>query len=197
MSKEYMTTITILDPPEGIKPGLTAEARIMVNEIRDALILPVQSIFEYGGKTYCITFEDGKWEKHEIKTGATNDKEVVVLDGLKEGDRVVLGAWAHRDKVDLPKLLPGTEENGADGPPGPLENRQGENRQGEARPDGGQRERGGEAGPPGNRQGAPREGSKPKEGPRGEKPGDDKPAPPAGPRTGENKSETPRPAPAT
>ena len=104
MSKEYMTTIQILDSPEGIKPGLTAEAKITVNEITDALVLPVQAVFEHGGKTFALTFKDGKWDKIEIKTGPSNDKEVVILEGLKEGDEVVLGAWAHRDNVDLPKL---------------------------------------------------------------------------------------------
>ena len=104
MSKEYMTTITILDAPEGIKPGLTAEARVVVNEIPSALQLPVQAVFEYGGKTYCVTYHDGVWDKLEVKTGPSNDKQVVILEGLQEGDKVVLGAWAHRDRINLPKL---------------------------------------------------------------------------------------------
>ncbi len=112
MSKEYMTTITILNAPVGIKPGLTAEAKIVVNEIKDALLLPSQAVFEYGGKTYCITYHDGKWDKHEVETGPSNDKQVVILKGLGEGDTVVLGAWAHRDKVELPKLRP-EEQNGS------------------------------------------------------------------------------------
>jgi multidrug efflux pump subunit AcrA (membrane-fusion protein) len=103
MSKEYMTTITVLKPPSGIKPGLTAEAKITVNEISDALVLPVQTVFEHGGKTYAVTYHEGKWDKIEVKTGPTNDKEVVILEGLKEGNSVVLGAWAHRDRIDLPK----------------------------------------------------------------------------------------------
>ncbi|MDR3196240.1 MAG: efflux RND transporter periplasmic adaptor subunit [Planctomycetaceae bacterium] len=110
MSKEYMTTISILDSPEGIKPGLTAEARITVNELHDTLVLPVQAVFEHGSKTYTITFQNGKWNKIEVKTGASNDKEVVILEGLNEGDTVVLGAWAHRDKIDLPKLTPDQEK---------------------------------------------------------------------------------------
>ncbi len=109
MSKEYMTTILILDPPVGIKPGLTAEAKITVNEIDDALILPVQSVFEHGKKTYAVTFDNGEWGKAEVKTGPTNDQEVVILEGLGAGDVVVLGAWAHRDNVDLPKLSPEEE----------------------------------------------------------------------------------------
>ena len=104
MSKEYAAIVTILNPPEGIKTGLTAEARITVNRIPDALLLPTQAVFAYGDKMYAVTYKEGKWDKVEIKTGAANDKEVVVLEGLNEGDQVVLGAWTHRDKIELPKL---------------------------------------------------------------------------------------------
>ena len=109
MSKEYMTTVTILDAPDGIKPGLTAEARIVVKEIPEALQLPVQAVFQHGRRTYCLTYHDGVWDKLEVQTGPSNDKHVVILEGLSEGDMVVLGAWAHRDKVDLPKLTPEEE----------------------------------------------------------------------------------------
>ena len=104
MSKEYMTIVTVLDPPEGIKTGLTAEARIVVGEIPNTLLLPIQAVFEYGGKMYAVTYNEGNWDKIEVKTGRANDKEVVILEGLNEGDVVVLGAWAHRDKINLPKL---------------------------------------------------------------------------------------------
>ena len=104
MSREYLATIKILNSPEGVRTGLTAEARIIVNEIPNALLLPSQAIFTYGGKTYAVTYKEGKWDKVEVKTGHTNEKEVVILEGLNEGDEVVLGAWVHRDKVDLPKI---------------------------------------------------------------------------------------------
>lgn len=118
MSKEYMTTILILDPPDGIKPGLTAEAKIVVNEINDALLVPVQAVFEYGGKTYAIKWKDGIWTKVDVSTGPTNDKEVVLLEGLSSGDQVVLGAWAHRDKIELPKLKQEESGDTMDGPEG-------------------------------------------------------------------------------
>jgi multidrug resistance efflux pump len=106
MSREYMTTIAIRDPPVGIKTGLTAQATIVVNEINDTLLLPILSVIEWGGKTYVITYEEAKdkWKKIEVKTGPANDKEVVLLEGLNEGMQVVKNAWAYREKVDLPKI---------------------------------------------------------------------------------------------
>ena len=110
MSREYLTTVRILNPPYGVKTGLTAEARIVVKEIPDALLLPTQAIFAHGGRRYAITFNDGKWDKVEVVVGPANDREVVILSGLSEGDEVVLGASVHRDQVDLPRIEEGFEE---------------------------------------------------------------------------------------
>jgi RND family efflux transporter MFP subunit len=104
MSREYLTTVKILNSPEGVRTGLTAEVRITVNEIPSALLLPKLAVLTHGGKTYAITHKEGKWDKVEVTVGPANDKEVVILEGLGEGDEVVLGAWIHRENVDLPKI---------------------------------------------------------------------------------------------
>jgi len=104
MAREYQTTVTILDPPAGIKPGLTAKVKIIVNVIPSALTLPIQAVFEYDKKMFCVLFKDGKWDKVEVKTGPTNDKQVVIESGLEEGDEVVLNAWQNREKLNLPKI---------------------------------------------------------------------------------------------
>ena len=109
MSREYLTTVKILDTPEGVRTGLTAEARIVVDEVQNARLLPKQAVFTYRGKTYAITFNAGQWGKVEVITGPANDREVVILEGLNEGDEVVLGAWVHRDKVDIPQEEPEEE----------------------------------------------------------------------------------------
>lgn len=112
MAREYQTLVTILDPPPGIKPGLTAKVKIVVNVIPEALQLPIQAVFEHGGKTYCVTYKNGIWDKVEVKTGATNENFVVIESGLSEGDEVVLNSWQNRDKLDLPKI----EEEEKSGP---------------------------------------------------------------------------------
>jgi len=109
MAKEYKCIITMDDleslPPNvraGIRPGLTSQIKIDVTDpsIEDLPILvPVQTLFENSGKYYCITCDNGKWEKVEVEVGATNDKEVVIKSGLSEGMRVVQGAWRYIDRV--------------------------------------------------------------------------------------------------
>ena len=109
MSKEYKAIISMDDldnlPPNlrsGIRPGLTAQIKIDVtdpNLEETPILVPVQTLFENSGKYYCITCDNGKWNKVEVEVGATNDKEVIIKSGLTEGMRVVQGAWGYIDRV--------------------------------------------------------------------------------------------------
>ncbi|MHC4177034.1 MAG: efflux RND transporter periplasmic adaptor subunit [Planctomycetota bacterium] len=169
--KEYETLIKIIDPSIDLRPGYTAEVKIRVEVLDDVLQVPVQAIIEHGEKHYCV-FRDGKrFRARQVKIGSTNDKFVVIEDGLKEGEKVVRNAAAYRKDVGLPELPPETivpqeelepEEQSADGRP--------------AGPQAGRPE-----GPaPENRRGGPQAGRRPG-GPRaGRRPG----GPQAGGRAG-------------
>ncbi len=102
--KQYETFVKILGSPEGLKPGLTAEVRIQVERLPNVLQVPVQAIFEHAGKYYCVMRDGDGWRAHQVKIGSTNDKFVVIRERLKKGDEIVLGAFAYRDEVDLPKV---------------------------------------------------------------------------------------------
>ncbi|MBN1393446.1 MAG: HlyD family efflux transporter periplasmic adaptor subunit [Pirellulales bacterium] len=102
--KEYETIVRIDDEsPPGLRPGLTAEVRIRVEHASDALMVPVQAVFEQGGNYYCVARKSDNYYAKKIAFAASNDKMVVVEDGLSESEEVVLNARAFRDKVDLPE----------------------------------------------------------------------------------------------
>ncbi len=113
--KEYGTIIRIDGSPPGLRPGLTAEVRILIERLSDVLQLPVQSVFEHGEKYYCIVPASAGLEARELTIGSTNDKTVVIKEGVKEGDRVILNAAAHREKLALPKLPPEAERSTSNG----------------------------------------------------------------------------------
>ncbi len=117
--KEYGTIIRIDGSPPGLRPGLTAEVRILIERLPDVLQLPVQAVFEHGGKYYGIVPAHTGLEARELTIGSTNDKTVVIQDGIKEGDRVILNSAAHREKVTLPELPPEAERPATDGRPLP------------------------------------------------------------------------------
>jgi multidrug resistance efflux pump len=101
--KEYETTVKIVDSPVPLRPGLTAEVKIRVARESDAIQVPVTAVLEHASKTYCILPGETGWEVRDVKLGGTNEKFVVVREGLSPGETVALGAAALRDKVELPE----------------------------------------------------------------------------------------------
>lgn len=112
--KEYETIIYIAEPPPGLRPGLTAQVKIRVNRLSDVLQVPVQSIFEHGGIHYCVVRDGPGWRAQQVEIGATNDKFVVIREGLESGQQIVLNGIAYREKVALPEL-PAEKAGGAAG----------------------------------------------------------------------------------
>src|SRR6185437_1351064 len=48
--KVYTTRIGILNPIEGLRPGMSSEVKILVDRLDNVLSVPVQAILEYSGK---------------------------------------------------------------------------------------------------------------------------------------------------
>ena len=57
--KEYATYIQIVDPPAAMRPGMTAEVAIRTEQLENAMQLPAQTVFERGGKHWCIVPDGG------------------------------------------------------------------------------------------------------------------------------------------
>jgi HlyD family secretion protein len=102
--KEYATFIEILNPPESIRTGMTAECRIFVEQLKDALQIPVHGVYEFKGHHFCLVQEGEGFRTQEIKIGATNEKMVTIAEGLEEGDRVALDPRNHLDLLKLPEI---------------------------------------------------------------------------------------------
>lgn len=95
--KEYVTVVTIRDLPleAGLKPGMTAQVKILANEIPNVLVVPVQAVTEREGKHYCyLAAGRAGIMPREVTVGENNEKYVEIKDGLAEGERVTLDARA-------------------------------------------------------------------------------------------------------
>jgi RND family efflux transporter MFP subunit len=95
--KEYETIITIDDLPldAGLKPGFTGEVKILVNELPNVLVAPVQAVGQKGSQYYCYVSGPGNAvERRDITVGENNDQYVEIKGGVEEGEQVVLDARA-------------------------------------------------------------------------------------------------------
>lgn len=103
--KEYATYVKIQNPPANIRTGMTADVRIFVEQLEDALQLPVLCVYEVKGHHFVLVKKGDKiWDTREIKIGATNDKYVTIDNGLQEGDEVVVNPRKHMDLMQIPEL---------------------------------------------------------------------------------------------
>lgn len=108
--KEYAAYLEIIEPPEAIRTGMSAEVRIFVEQIPEALQVPVHGVYEYRGHMFCLvkTRAAGPGEEPfrtcEVKIGATNESNVTITEGLDEGDQVVLNPRKFEDLMKLPEI---------------------------------------------------------------------------------------------
>jgi multidrug efflux pump subunit AcrA (membrane-fusion protein) len=109
--KEYATTIQVVDPPDGLRPGMTAKVAVRVETIPDALQVPIQSVVERNGKHYCLLARGSSGlEAREVLIGSTNDKFLVIRDGLSPADSVLMNPRVHLSEVRLDDTsLPSTD----------------------------------------------------------------------------------------
>ena len=77
-------------PAPGLRPGMTAEVEILVNQLDNVLSVPVQAILEYNGKDHVTKKVGDRFDAAEVDLGVSNEKFVQVTKGLADGDIVVL-----------------------------------------------------------------------------------------------------------
>jgi HlyD family secretion protein len=112
--KEYAAYLEIINPPEAIRTGMSAEVRIYVEQLSDALQIPVHGIYEYRGHLFCLVKKGPKdWETREVKIGATNEKFVTITEGLAEGDEIALNPRTFMNLMKLPADLEDAQQRDA------------------------------------------------------------------------------------
>ena len=73
-----------------LRPGLLADAEVIVENIPDTLYIPYQAVFEEGARTIVYVLEGSRLQPRRVSLGRRSESQVAVLDGLEEGDRVSL-----------------------------------------------------------------------------------------------------------
>ncbi len=75
---------------DGLFPNQFINARLHLQTLDGAVTIPADAV-QYGSKgTYVYTIDDGKAQMRQIKLGALEGDKVAVLEGLAEGEQVVL-----------------------------------------------------------------------------------------------------------
>jgi RND family efflux transporter MFP subunit len=72
-----------------LRPGMTVEAAIELNAPQDGLLIPRAAVLSGQRSSYVYKLGAGGAVRHPIVTGSALGAEILVLDGLSEGDTVL------------------------------------------------------------------------------------------------------------
>nr|WP_321443742.1 HlyD family efflux transporter periplasmic adaptor subunit [uncultured Cohaesibacter sp.] len=70
--------------------GYRVEVRIVIWESKDALIIPSNALFRDGADWAVFKVIDGKAQQNRVTIGRDNGIKAQILDGLSEGDQIIL-----------------------------------------------------------------------------------------------------------
>jgi HlyD family secretion protein len=88
--KVYTTEIFIESNDESLRTGMSCRAEIVVEQYKNALFVPIQSVMRIDNKPTVYVMSDAEFVPVEIKTGLDNNVMVHVLSGVKAGDVVLM-----------------------------------------------------------------------------------------------------------
>lgn len=114
--KEYAASISIFDPPPEVRSGMNAEVRIYVEQLENALQVPVQALYETKGHFFCLVKNGDGWDTREVQVRSSNDTFMTIETGLEEGDVVAMNPRSHPDKLEIPDLPDEEAPEGKNGP---------------------------------------------------------------------------------
>lgn len=114
----FPVTVALTARPPGVLPGMSSEVKIIAESRESALVVPVQAVTvrpekmlndlpaaiegkkleapkstEAFAKVVFVVDADNKAHVRRVRTGISSDTDVEVLEGLKDGERVVEGPY--------------------------------------------------------------------------------------------------------
>ena len=85
--------LEIANPRQLLKPAMFAEVELPVGGKGKVLTVPISAVIDSGTRRIVLVqLAEGRFEPREVKLGARSDNYVEVMDGVKEGEQVVVAA---------------------------------------------------------------------------------------------------------
>ncbi len=97
----------IPNPDGTIKVGQNARVQIQTGQRVSGVVIPVSAVLDEDGRAIAYVQPEGEtFEKRELRLGGRQGDRVLVLEGLKSGERVVTGAAYHVRLASLSTAVP-------------------------------------------------------------------------------------------
>ncbi|MDG2249711.1 MAG: HlyD family efflux transporter periplasmic adaptor subunit [Gammaproteobacteria bacterium] len=88
--KVYPTTIKIDGIHDWLRPGMSSEVEILVNNLADVVYVPVQAVTYWDEQRVVYVDAGGSPERREVEIGTFSESFIEITSGLREGEKVLL-----------------------------------------------------------------------------------------------------------
>lgn len=102
----YYGLFEVPNPDNKLKVSMTTQVAVLLNQVKQALCIPMSALGEKqkdGNATVRVLVGE-QAETRTIRTGVSNNVQIQVLDGLKEGEKVIIGDSSNLPKTDPNKM---------------------------------------------------------------------------------------------
>ncbi|MEI7931578.1 MAG: efflux RND transporter periplasmic adaptor subunit [Alphaproteobacteria bacterium] len=102
----YNAVFDVPNPDGTLRPGMTAEVSVVLEDVKQVLTMPAGALREKqadGSYKAKVMVGENKTEERRVRIGVNNNVQAQVLDGLKEGDKVVVSDVLDGSVTALPK----------------------------------------------------------------------------------------------
>lgn len=87
----FTVTIELKDADEFVKPGMTAAVNVVVEEVKDVVLIPNRAVRLVDGDRVAYLLVEGQPVQVKVRLGASSDTMSEVVNGdIKEGDLIIL-----------------------------------------------------------------------------------------------------------
>ena len=102
ISRAFKVKVRIPNGDHQLKPGMFARVKIYPKIHRDSLIVPFKSVVRRGGNTAVFIADGDIVSLRAVTEGITNEREIEIIDGLQEGEEIVIEG--HHGMADRTKV---------------------------------------------------------------------------------------------
>ena len=92
-TRTVQVRIELPNPGQLLKPGMFAQVELAVAAKSNVVTIPLSAVIDSGTRRIVLVqAKEGRFEPREVKLGARSDNYVEVLEGVKDGEQVVVAA---------------------------------------------------------------------------------------------------------
>jgi len=103
---------------EGVKAGMSGTVTIVLASKENTLLVPAEAVTTTSGRSFVTVLENGEQKARQVKVGINNGSQAEIIEGLSEGEQVVVASKTTAANTQTNMMIPGAGGMGGAPPAG-------------------------------------------------------------------------------